>query len=123
MLCTRCFRAAVTRRQAPLPRLFTGAARALAAEPKLSTPVTEAGEAPAPPAPARSSCPEGTVLGGLNYTKGGQDPVALKDADYPEWLWSCLDVMKKSTGAADDDVADEFCALPAPLPAVKTGQR
>lgn len=48
------------------------------------------------------------MLNGLNYTKGGQDPVALKDEDYPEWLWSCLDVMKKAD-AEDDNLGDEFC--------------
>lgn len=53
-------------------------------------------------------CPEGTVLKGLNYTKGGQDPVAKKDEEYPEWLWSCLDVMKKAE-AADENAGDEFC--------------
>lgn len=55
-------------------------------------------------------CPEGTILTGLNFMKGGKDPVAMKDEDYPEWLWSCLDVkLKKSSGAADDAAADEFC--------------
>ena len=47
-------------------------------------------------------------MNGLNYTKGGQDPVAMKDEDYPEWLWDCLDVMKKSSDAADDGAGDEF---------------
>jgi large subunit ribosomal protein L54 len=51
-------------------------------------------------------------LNGLNYTKGGQDPVAMKDEDYPEWLWDCLDVMKKSSDTADDGAGDEFCMLP-----------
>lgn len=50
------------------------------------------------------------MLNGLNYIKGGQDPVAKKDEDYPEWLWSCLDVMKKAD-AADDSLGDEFCTL------------
>lgn len=34
--------------------------------------------------------------------------MALKDEDYPEWLWSCLDVMKKGADAADENAGDEF---------------
>jgi large subunit ribosomal protein L54 len=85
-----------------------------AAEPQLSTPATDAGDASKPGSTttsSRSICPEGTVLTGLNYIKGGQDPVALKDEEYPEWLWSCLDVMKKAD-AADDNLGDEFCTFP-----------
>ncbi|PNY20413.1 Uncharacterized protein TCAP_07416 [Tolypocladium capitatum] len=108
MLCTRCLRATVSRRQLPLIRRFSVASQLRSAEPKLSTPVTEAGEAAKQASTARSICTEGTVLNGLNYTKGGQDPVALKDEDYPEWLWSCLDVMKKSSDAADENAGDEF---------------
>lgn len=47
---------------------------------------------------------------GLNYLKDGQDPVALKDEEYPEWLWECLDVMKKADNA-EEDIGDEFCTL------------
>ncbi|KAH6608676.1 hypothetical protein Trco_002022 [Trichoderma cornu-damae] len=107
MFCTRCLRATAARRQLPLPRHFSSSLRFSSAEPQLSTPTSDAGEAPKPAATSRSICPEGTVLNGLNYTKGGQDPVAMKDEDYPEWLWSCLDVMKKAD-AADDDLGDEF---------------
>lgn len=120
MFCTRCLRSTAARRQLLLPaaRQFStsfalrepaAAAAAVAAEPKLSTPVTAPGEAPKTPPPPRSSCPEGTVLKGLNYTKGGEDPVAKRDEDYPEWLWSCLDVMKQSETAADEGLGDEFC--------------
>ena len=49
------------------------------------------------------------MLTGLNYLKSGSDPVALKDEEYPAWLWDCLDVMKKSTDDAADDAGDEFC--------------
>ncbi|ODQ64767.1 hypothetical protein NADFUDRAFT_83648 [Nadsonia fulvescens var. elongata DSM 6958] len=38
-----------------------------------------------------SSCPEGTVLKGINIRKSGKDPIALKDEEYPEWLWTVLD--------------------------------
>lgn len=41
-----------------------------------------------------SSVPKGTVLNGLQYLKDGQDPVALDDSEYPEWLWELLDEKK-----------------------------
>lgn len=93
-------------------RQFSMAAYRRSAEPALSTPVTQPGDA-APKDAAKaplSICPEGTVLVGLNYIKGGQDPVALKDEEYPEWLWKCLDVMKKSSGG-EEDLGDEFCTF------------
>lgn len=110
MFCTRCFRATVTRRPLPLLRQFTTTSpfRNASAEPPLSTPVTAAGETPVEDASARSICPAGTVLTGLSYSKTGQDPVAKKDEEYPEWLWSCLDVLKKSADAGEDDMGDEF---------------
>ncbi|KAK7951293.1 mitochondrial 54S ribosomal protein mL54 [Apiospora aurea] len=55
-----------------------------------------------------SACPAGTVLTGLNYFKNQTDPVALADDKYPEWLWRCLDVQKKTDDATADDAADEF---------------
>lgn len=120
MFCARCLRATVARRQLPLARhTFSSSSLrfySAAAEPQLSTPATDAGDASKPSSTATSSrsiCPEGTVLTGLNYTKGGQDPVALKDEEYPEWLWSCLDVMKKAD-AADDNLGDEFCTSFSP---------
>ncbi|KAJ1505080.1 hypothetical protein HMI54_006326 [Coelomomyces lativittatus] len=36
-----------------------------------------------------SILPEGTPIKGINIFKDGKDPVALKDEDYPEWLWTC----------------------------------
>ncbi|CAO3617417.1 unnamed protein product [Mucor hiemalis] len=41
-----------------------------------------------------SSVPKGTVLKGIQYLKDKQDPVALDDAEYPEWLWDLLDEKK-----------------------------
>lgn len=38
--------------------------------------------------------------------KDGTDPVAMKDEDYPPWLWDCLDVMKKAS--EEDGLEDEF---------------
>ncbi|KAL1840641.1 hypothetical protein VTJ49DRAFT_249 [Mycothermus thermophilus] len=55
-----------------------------------------------------SSCPAGTVLNGLNYFKGQSDPVALPDEAYPEWLWRCLEVQKKTDSTAEADAGDEF---------------
>ncbi|KAL1896573.1 hypothetical protein Sste5346_004607 [Sporothrix stenoceras] len=71
-----------------------------------ATPAAEEGEGAAPA--IVSSCPEGTVLVGLNYTKGRTDPVAKRDEEYPAWLWNCLDVMKKVTATEDADAGDEF---------------
>ncbi|PHH89152.1 hypothetical protein CDD83_6584 [Cordyceps sp. RAO-2017] len=108
MLCTRCLRAAASRWRPSCARPFSAFPPSRSAEPALSTPVSKAGEAPPKPAATpRSACPEGTVLTGLSYTKGVPDPVALKDEDYPEWLWSCLDVMKKSS-EEDGGIGDEF---------------
>lgn len=59
-----------------------------------------------------SSCPEGTVMTGLNYFKNKTDPVALADDAYPEWLWRCLEVKKKAADADADDAGDEFCKSP-----------
>ena len=81
------------------------AAAATAAAAGAASPDAAADAAPA----ALSSCPEGTVLVGLNYTKGKTDPVALRDEDYPAWLWNCLDVMKKAATEESADAGDEFC--------------
>ena len=64
--------------------------------------------------PALSSCPEGTVLTGLNYFKGKPDLVAKADDAYPEWLWRCLEVQQKSGDDADAGAGDEFCTSPHP---------
>lgn len=117
MFCTRCLRATLPRRQlAPLARQISTTTPFRSAEPQLSTPVTAPGEPRKEPAAApRSICAEGTVMTGLNYLKDGQDPVAKKDEEYPEWLWECLDVMKKADDAVED-VGDEFCtSIAVPL--------
>ena len=41
----------------------------------------------------KSSCKAGTVLN-LKVKKSGDEPVALEDHEYPEWLWDCLDKEK-----------------------------
>jgi large subunit ribosomal protein L54 len=108
MLCTRCLRASTARRQIPLLRSLSTSRVFRSPDPVLSTPNTQPGEAVTPKPATRSMCVEGTVLKGLNYMKSGQDPIAKKDEDYPEWLWSCLDVMERKE-AADEDAGDEFC--------------
>ncbi|KAJ1930339.1 hypothetical protein IWQ60_000360 [Tieghemiomyces parasiticus] len=40
-----------------------------------------------------SMAPEGTVLKGLNFRTDGKDPVALKDEEYPAWLWTLTDTV------------------------------
>jgi large subunit ribosomal protein L54 len=45
---------------------------------------------------------------GLNYLKGRDDPVALKEEEYPEWLWRCLDAKKEEDVG---EALDEFCTL------------
>jgi len=37
-----------------------------------------------------SSCPENTVLAGLNYLKEQPPVVAFPDDQYPPWLWDLL---------------------------------
>jgi large subunit ribosomal protein L54 len=56
-----------------------------------------------------SICPAGTPLKGLNYFKGRDDPVALAEEEYPEWLWHCLDKKKEVDGEGDKGAGDEFC--------------
>ncbi|KAF7724530.1 hypothetical protein EC973_000907 [Apophysomyces ossiformis] len=47
------------------------------------------------PARKPSAAPKGTVLKGINFLKDGKDPVALDDAEYPDWLWDLLDEKKQ----------------------------
>ncbi|PHH52652.1 hypothetical protein CFIMG_001989RA [Ceratocystis fimbriata CBS 114723] len=55
-----------------------------------------------------SSCPAGTVLKGLNFLNGQQDPVALPDEAYPTWLWKCLEVKERVKDESEDLAAIEF---------------
>lgn len=60
----------------------------------------------------RSSVAAGTPLKGLNFLKDRQDPVALPDEEYPEWLWSILERQeKKGESAAAGDL---FCKITLP---------
>jgi large subunit ribosomal protein L54 len=66
------------------------------------------------PAPPKSSCLPGTPLEGLNFLKDRQDPVALPDDEYPDWLWTILEREEKEVGTGD---AGEFCVF-FPLPSL-----
>ncbi|OBZ65759.1 hypothetical protein A0H81_14294 [Grifola frondosa] len=48
---------------------------------------------------AKSSCPENTILTGVNYLKGQQPVLALADDQYPPWLWTLLQPKATDTGA------------------------
>ncbi|CAD6568851.1 MAG: hypothetical protein CYPHOPRED_002911 [Cyphobasidiales sp. Tagirdzhanova-0007] len=49
-----------------------------------------------PSAPsAQSSVAAGTTLKGLGFHQNRPDPIALPDAEYPEWLWRLLDAPSK----------------------------
>ncbi|KAL2107574.1 hypothetical protein VUR80DRAFT_5021 [Thermomyces stellatus] len=107
MICRQCLRRAttlvahrpaVTRPLSTFPVLRNAAEAASA-----PTPAPE-GE---PAAKPKSACPAGTVLVGLNYFKGKQDPVALADEEYPDWLWRCLDLPDRAVNA-EDAAAAEF---------------
>ena len=50
----------------------------------------------------KSSVPAGTVLN-LKIRKNGDEPVALEDSEYPEWLWECLDKEKQEQRLKEQD--------------------
>lgn len=56
-----------------------------------------------------SSVPAGTVLKGLNFMKNRQDPVALEDGEYPDWLWEVLRGQQEGAGAGAEGEGDLFC--------------
>ncbi|KAH8784731.1 mitochondrial ribosomal protein subunit L37 [Hyaloscypha finlandica] len=126
MICTRCLRRASCRiPQSSIPRFFSTSRPFL--EPTSPPAATSTGLAqpftnPLTPSPSStplptkpksslqfpiSNCKAGTRLKGLNYLKGRDDPVALEDEEYPEWLWRCLDVKKKG-GDEEGAVGDLF---------------
>lgn len=63
------------------------------------------------PLKVQSSVPAGTVLKGLNFMKNSQDPIALEDEEYPDWLWGVLEKrVDGSSGAGkEDEGGDLFC--------------
>ncbi|POS86686.1 hypothetical protein EPUL_001837, partial [Erysiphe pulchra] len=54
-----------------------------------------------------SISPAGTVLRGLNYVKGRDDPISLKEEEYPPWLWGLLD-KKNTDSSSSNDESDLF---------------
>lgn len=68
--------------------MFSSLKAALRVQPKRAFSLTR----PVLNTPA-SSCPAGTVLN-LKVRKNGDEPVALEDSEYPEWLWTILDKEK-----------------------------
>lgn len=40
------------------------------------------------------------MLKGLNFVKNKQDPVALEDHEYPDWLWRVLEPKEGADGGA-----------------------
>lgn len=54
-------------------------------------------------AAGKSSCAPGTVLN-LKIRKAGDEPVALADSEYPEWLWDMLDQTKKDQELQKTDI-------------------
>ncbi|KAK6432045.1 hypothetical protein LTR95_011788 [Oleoguttula sp. CCFEE 5521] len=113
MICTTCLRRLARSSRLPAKRPYSTPAPSVLrpaatsqpdhAQPFSTSPAASTSPAPAAKAaPSRipSSVPAGTLLKGLNYIKGKQDPVALEDQEYPEWLWSVLEKAQKSDGAA-----------------------
>jgi Mitochondrial ribosomal protein L37 len=62
-----------------------------------------------------SIAPAGSPLKGLNYIKGKEDPLALPEEEYPEWLWRCLDTPTTKGGDGEEAEGDEFCMLTFPI--------
>ena len=52
-----------------------------------------------------SSMAAGSVMKGLNISKTGQDPIALKDEDYPGWLFDLVNPVTKTLNAANTTAA------------------
>lgn len=61
------------------------------------------------PLRVQSSVPAGTVLKGLNFMKGKQDPIALEDDEYPEWLWGVLEKRIDGAASGKPEEGDLFC--------------
>ncbi|KAL5614467.1 hypothetical protein BROUX41_004572 [Berkeleyomyces rouxiae] len=111
MIVRNCLiRVSAAARQPTAIRTFSASAlrhsAATAAAPEPST--TPASDAPAASSTPVSSCPAGTVLKGLNFINGKQDPVAEPDEAYPAWLWKCLEVKERVKDESEDLAAIEF---------------
>ncbi|KAF1975330.1 hypothetical protein BU23DRAFT_503963 [Bimuria novae-zelandiae CBS 107.79] len=105
MAASRAFTTAQSRLNATSSHTPPAATSTSAAQP-FSEPLTPAAKKDGNPAAdkkapiVRSSVPAGTPLKGLNFLKDRQDPVALADEDYPEWLWTLLERQEKKGESA-----------------------
>lgn len=130
MICRNCLRAA-SRAQIFSPskqplRFLTTSSTLRNASPVTSTGAAQPLSEPLTPAPSpeqktqaadaakkkvqplvKSSIAAGTPLKGLNFEKNKQDPVALADEEYPDWLWTILDRQEKKGDQAGQ--GDLFC--------------
>ncbi|ESZ91756.1 60S ribosomal protein l37, mitochondrial precursor (yml37)-like protein [Sclerotinia borealis F-4128] len=132
MICSRCIKRSIFSRLQSQSRAFTSTPFLSTPPPTLpstpSTPspssplttnpptttttATATSSKPSQPAPKAaplptSSTPAGTILKGLNFFKAKDEPVAMREDEYPEWLWHCLDV-KKVVDGDDAEGGDEF---------------
>lgn len=119
MICRQCIRrASALRPQFRIVRSISttptptapAPATASDAAPQFSNPLTGTTARPKPRVSNLpvSSAPAGTPLKGINYLKAADDPIALEEHEYPEWLWRCLDV-KKDSDVLASNAGDEFC--------------
>jgi large subunit ribosomal protein L54 len=124
MICRACLRAP---RPSFLPRRFLTTSPHLsnttlstpASSQPLSAPFTPSGSPDVkahaadaakkkPAVLVKSSVAAGTPLKGLNFEKNKQDPVALPDEEYPEWLWGILAKGKEDVEGVGG-MGDLFC--------------
>lgn len=88
----------------PPPATSTSAAQPFSSKDTLS-PETEG--TPSKPAHdqqthiPKSSVPPGTPLVGINYFKNKEDPIAMEDHEYPDWLWELLAEKKQTMGGEE----------------------
>lgn len=116
MICRQCLRrASALRPQSRITRSISNSptpasTTLINATPEFSNPLAGTKARPKSRAVALpvSSAPAGTPLKGINYLKNAEDPIALEEHEYPEWLWRCLD-LKNGENANSDNVHDEFC--------------
>ncbi|GAM90951.1 hypothetical protein ANO11243_089980 [Dothideomycetidae sp. 11243] len=128
MICNRCLRAAARQSDSARPspaswtRSLTSTARLWSTPAPAATSTSAAQPFSEPLTPSspklkkdrtikipKSSIPAGQRLKGLNLLKGKEDPVAMKDEEYPSWLWTLLvDRNKSSANAAADSEGDLY---------------
>ena len=90
-------------RSSPPAAISTSVAQPFSSRDTLSPQTLGTPPTPQPLQPPRpTSCVSaGTPLRGLNYFKNKDDPIALEDNEYPDWLWGLLSE-KKNTEAGEE---------------------